>query len=237
MMTEHPQKEIIDALMENSDGFRKFSSEYGKTLDELRIRWFENPSIINGQCTPLENKTFIIQLNQIPPQNEAAFVVAHELYHAILFHLRYPLLRAPKRYNCRRIMDPLTTMVYDHHINFKIRDMFDNGCKLIKIRAQRFFEDKLQGHGNIDDKSKLETLFIYVNFQLNFEILCDTTDFPDSNFFKWFASYRSDIISESSDLISQIRYTEFNAPENVEKLFKEIIRQYLSLEPIEVVYF
>ena len=106
--------------------------------------------------------------------------------------------------------------------------------QLIKLRSQQYFNQKLRDRDNIEDTLELETLFVYVNLRLNFEILCDASEICDSDFFRWFDSYRPDLVTNSSRLISLIGSSDFGEPKNVEKLFQEIIVQNPTIEPIQV---
>ena len=235
MRTEHPQKEVIDVLLRNSKEFQAFYSDNKTTLEKLRIHWYVNPNLVNGLCKPLNRETYEIVLNSIPSQKEKAMVVAHELYHCILCYSRYPILRGFRVIRCQGIMAALMSMVYDSYINLKLRDYFGNGCQLIKLSSQQYFENKLKNRKNIGDESEIGTLFLFVNFQLIFEILCNTADIQDSNFFRWFDRYRPDIVTKSIELISLIKSTNMDEPEYAKELFQEIIKRYPSLEPIQVV--
>jgi len=235
MRTEHPQKEVIDVLLKNSKEFQAFYLDNKTNLEKLRIHWYANSDLVNGLCKPCSREIYEITLNSIPPQKEKAMVVAHELYHCILCYSRYPMLYGFRVIRCQRIMAALMSMVYDSHINLKLRHYFGNGCQLIKLSSQQHFENKLKNRKNIGDESEIRTLFLYVNFRLIYEILCDITDIQDSDFFRWFDRYRPDIVTKSVELISLIKSTNMDEPEYARQLFQEIIKRYPSLEPIKIV--
>lgn len=233
MRTKHSQNEVIDVLRDYSAEFLAFYKDYENTLEELRIQWFENPSLVNGRCKPLLNGTFEIELKLIPPLNETAFVVAHELFHCILWHLGYPKL-GTRDSRCQGVIADLNSMVYDRYINTKLRNYFEDGCQLIILRSQQYFDQNLRDRINISDESEIKTLFVYVNFRLWYEILCNTTEIQESEFFRWFDSYRRDFITESDELIGLIKSTNMDEPEKVRQLFKETIKRY-TLEPLHIV--
>jgi hypothetical protein len=238
MRTDHPQKEIIDVLIESSEDFQGFYTQYQATIEQLKIHWFESPAYANGLCTPLRDDTFEIELRTIPPPSEMAFVVAHELYHALLWHNRYPKLvprLGTKDYRCKSMMGALNSMVYDHYINTKLKEFFNDGCQQLKSSAQHFFDNHLRDKNSIKDDSEIRTVFTYVTFRLNFEILCDASDFRQSEFSKWFDTYGHDLIAKSDVIISLIKTTNMEDPEKVRHLFNDIIKRYPPLKPIVVV--
>jgi hypothetical protein len=226
------QYEIIDVLNDNSPEFRKFYSDNKKTLAELEISKFEKFS--ENKCIQCHDKTFEIRLKEIPPTTNTAFVVAHELYHAILWKQRYPNLMT-KDSRCKGIMTLINSMVYDQFINEKLKKYFDDGCQQIKSKSKNYFQNNLKGRDNIGDKSETIIVFFYVNLRLNFEILCSTADIQESEYFYWFEDKRPDLITKSNELISLIQSTNMNNLENTENLFQAIKKRYPILEPINTI--
>lgn len=223
------QNEILDILMDISSEFREFYSDNEETLEKLEIFGFEKHN--QDQCSPRLDGKFVIKLKEIPPSDETAFIVAHELYHAILWFNGYPNLMSSCEGPREDFRSFLNSMVYDHYINTKLRKYFKTGCQKIKSKPENFYNNYLKGKDTFDDKSEIRIIFFCVNIQLNFEILCDNGDFQKTELFSWFEK-RPEFRFESNKLISMIQSTDMNNPKKVFDLFQNIIDLYPILNSI-----
>jgi hypothetical protein len=228
MRTECNQRDIINPLITESREFNTFYLRNKAIIDKLKIRWYEEPSLLNGYCRPFRDGTYEIVLKKIPPSKKDAFIVAHEMEHCILWELGYPKLiqkMGSTDKTCSTIIRAFNSMAYDWYVNKKLKTDFSDICSHFFAIFDHFFNEHLKGKEDIGDKLELEMLFLYVNFRLTLD-LCDGTLIQKNDFLAWFEKFRSDIVDKAIELISTMKKTEFDDKTQVKDLFNEIVKTY-----------
>lgn len=226
MNSEYSQKEVIDALIETSAEFQNFYLRNNSELTKLKIRWHANPALKNGRCIPNIDGTYLIELRIIPPPRDTAFIVAHEMYHCLLWQQGYPQLKPVNKFGLQIVGD-VQSMAYDHYIHHRLSTDFSNGCSHIASTFQIFFDKYLRGKTNLEEEFEPRLLFVYVNCWLSFSVLCNTIQIEQNDLFNWVKRYRTDIVEKGDVLISQILGCNFNNKQNVRDLFDHILTTHI----------
>jgi hypothetical protein len=222
MKTPKLQEQVIDVLMRDSEEFNTFYLKNMAELDKLEISWYENSTLQNGLCRPHLDGTFLIELRQIPPLPTAAFIVAHELYHCLLWRGGYPRLKPVDKIGLQIVGD-VQSAIYDHEIHRRLFIDFPNGCSDIKSIFQKFYDTHLDGKSVIEKELENRLLFVFINCCLSLTVLCDTTLTEQFPIINWVKTNRADIYQYGMELVSQIRECDFNSKSEVKDLIEEIL--------------
>jgi hypothetical protein len=226
MKTEYPQEQVIDVLCGISEEFRSFHTRNQTAIDKLKIRWYKYSELSNGFCFLLPDGRCEIDLRIIPPDRDSAFIVAHELYHCMLWLQQGYVNLRPYGKLGRTLNGDLHSAIYDHYIHKRLLLDFPRmaeGCIKFKSIFQQFYDKHLKGKSDVEKEFELRLLFVFVNCWLSFAVLCEADQIEQFLLIDWVKTNKPDIYRQGKELITLIQGCDFDSPSDVNTLVEKVL--------------
>ncbi len=215
-------------LLWKSDIFRKFyDSERPKIAKALY--WVEEPALpegITGRETSDESGAHVIRLRRVPAAVRDAWLIAHELGHAVIDEKGFPVTGV-RDLRLEPLSSALNSMIHDPLVDAGLL-----GAYGLDLKA-KFREEAAEARRNLEELAeeprglgRVHWVFNYTSTIIDFGLAYGDVDPGTDEFVSWFQNRYPSVAAEARNLVEQVRAMGYETLAQAVTLLRAIVERY-----------
>ncbi len=227
------EPDVVDILLRSSKEFKEFYNNERYRVE--RIEWFFNPNLMKqfvaadaAHFYHIKEKYHEIHLPRFPVYFDDAFLVAHEIAHAILAEENHSLPVFPRDERYKSLSTYFATMLEDPVVDSFLQERYHldltNDCvqklPIIKLAWDNMAEP-------VDRPSRIEIALLLANQMMKWRLIKNADALRKwSDFLFWFSDGRPNIFLIAVGFIAIIEKIGLETLDKRKAVFEEIVRNY-----------